>query len=113
MGFCRTFVLLAGANGEYTILNDMLNITNATTTQAQRAFKNIKIPKPKFIYIPQPQNAKEEMEMTETLTIITSMKSEWSRKYVCSHFKILLVSFFCCFILIGAWSNANMTSKMR
>ncbi|KAK9703450.1 Nuclear transport factor 2 (NTF2) domain [Popillia japonica] len=80
MGFCRTFVLLAGANGEYTILNDMLNITNATTTQAQRAFKNIKIPKPKFIYIPQPQNAKEEMEMTETLTIITSMKSEWSRK---------------------------------
>ncbi|KAI4462369.1 nuclear rna export factor [Holotrichia oblita] len=80
MGFCRTFVLLAGANGEYTILNDMLNITNATSTQAMRAFKNIKIPKPKFIYIPQPQNPKEEMEMAETLTLITSMKSEWSRK---------------------------------
>ncbi|GJQ65379.1 hypothetical protein Trydic_g7489 [Trypoxylus dichotomus] len=80
MGFCRTFVLLGRPNGEYSIINDMLNVTNATSIQAVRAFKNVRITRPLHIIIPTPQNEKEKSEMAETLTVITGMKSEWSRK---------------------------------
>lgn len=80
LGFSRTFVLLAGPNSEYSIINEMLNITNATNIQAMRAFKRIRLPKPNFIHIPQPQNEKEQMEMVEALMVITGMVSTWSRK---------------------------------
>ncbi|KRT81640.1 hypothetical protein AMK59_6316 [Oryctes borbonicus] len=80
MGFCRTFVLFARSYGEYSIVNDMLNVTNATSAQALRAFKNPKTPRTLYINIPEPQNEKEESELVETLTVITGMKLELSRK---------------------------------
>ncbi|KRT81639.1 hypothetical protein AMK59_6315, partial [Oryctes borbonicus] len=80
LNFTRTFVLLAGGNREYTIINEMVHISNATTTQAARAFKMVKPPRSSRICIPQPKDAKEILQIVETVKILTGMTTEWSNK---------------------------------
>ncbi|GJQ65380.1 hypothetical protein Trydic_g7490 [Trypoxylus dichotomus] len=80
LNFTRTFVLLAGADREYTILNEMVHISNATTTQASTAFQLVKPLRSDRIHIPQPKDAKEMLQIVETVKILTGMNMEWSKK---------------------------------
>lgn len=80
LGFNRTFVLAAASNGEYTIINEQLHVSNATTAQQQRAFKIVRVARPSHLTIEPAQNPKEKNDMAEALKTITNLNLEWSKK---------------------------------
>ncbi|XP_017772485.1 PREDICTED: uncharacterized protein LOC108559648 isoform X1 [Nicrophorus vespilloides] len=79
-GFTRTFVLIKVGTNEYSIVNEMLHISNATSSQHQRAFKFCKVPKPFYVKLPLPQTDKEKDEMVDGVSQITNLRVEWARK---------------------------------
>ncbi|KAI4462905.1 nuclear rna export factor [Holotrichia oblita] len=78
--FTRTFVLRAGNDREYTILNEMVHISNATTFQASIAFKKVRAPTDDYIPIPRPKNTEEMLEILRAIETLTGMNREWSKK---------------------------------
>lgn len=80
LGFSRKFVLLAGNNGEYQIVNEQFHISNATTAQHTRAFKTNKKPKSTFLQLPPAKTDEEKRQLEEALQTITTMNLEWSKK---------------------------------
>ncbi|KAI4463113.1 nuclear rna export factor [Holotrichia oblita] len=77
--FTRTFVLRAGNDREYTILNEMVHISNATTFQASIAFKKVRAPTDDYIPIPRPKNTEEMLEILRAIETLTGMNREWSK----------------------------------
>lgn len=80
LSFFRTFVVKAGHNGEYTIINDMLVVTNATSAQQRRAFKVTKIPRAFYDSLPPAQTEQDKNEMAEAFKQITTTNLDWSKK---------------------------------
>lgn len=79
--FCRTFVLTASGNGEYKIINDLLHVSNATTTLANRSFKHVKTSKYKIqARFSQVLNETDKQDYVETLSNITGLTKEWSKR---------------------------------
>lgn len=79
--FTRTFVLRAGNDREYTILNEMVHISNATTFQASIGFKRVRAPTDDYIHIPRPRNTEEMLEIVRAIEVLTGLNREWSKKY--------------------------------
>ncbi|XP_022902675.1 nuclear RNA export factor 1-like isoform X2 [Onthophagus taurus] len=80
LGFSRVFVLLAGVNDEYSIVNEQLHVYNATSAQVIRSFKQPKISRPSHIQIPPPKNIKEQVMLAEALVSLTGLDIEWATK---------------------------------
>ncbi|XP_049841930.1 nuclear RNA export factor 1-like isoform X2 [Schistocerca gregaria] len=79
--FMRTFVLIRRANDEYQIVNDIMYVTNATTAEAELAFKYTKpYTNPKIIRPQRHVTESEKNTMTKIYMTLTDMRSEWSRK---------------------------------
>ncbi|KAK9730629.1 Nuclear transport factor 2 (NTF2) domain [Popillia japonica] len=78
--FTRTFVLRAGNDREYTILNEMVHISNATTFQASIGFKRVRAPTDDYIHIPRPRNTEEMLEIVRAIEVLTGLNREWSKK---------------------------------
>ncbi|XP_049943489.1 nuclear RNA export factor 1-like isoform X1 [Schistocerca serialis cubense] len=79
--FSRTFVLKGQENEEYQITNDILYISNASTREAEEAFRFVrpsrKIKKNRLM----PNLSECEKEsMAEMVQQLTSMSAPWSRK---------------------------------
>ncbi|XP_049841931.1 nuclear RNA export factor 1-like [Schistocerca gregaria] len=79
--FMRTFVLVRRPNGEYQIANDIMYVTNATTDEAEDAFRFTK-PNTNLKKIRPPREVTEsdKNSMTEKYSQLTNMTSEWSHR---------------------------------
>ncbi|XP_049794988.1 nuclear RNA export factor 1-like [Schistocerca nitens] len=79
--FMRTFVLVRLANNEYQIVNDIMYITNATTAEAEDAFRYMK-PETNLKKIRPLMRLREgdENSMIEMYSHLTNMTTEWSHK---------------------------------
>ncbi|KAK5643390.1 hypothetical protein RI129_007235 [Pyrocoelia pectoralis] len=82
LGFARTFVLLKVVNNEFKIVNEQLHVSNATTSQQQRAFIMGKPNKQLSLQILKPTSDAEQDEMTNSFKLLTSLNSEWSKMYL-------------------------------
>lgn len=82
LGFSRTFVLKAGPNREYKILNDMLLVTNVTSSRQRCAFKLNKVPRSNYVSLPAARTEKEMIEMAEAFQQITNLTLYWSKRFV-------------------------------
>lgn len=80
LGFSRLFVLKALPNGEYCILNDQFNVSNATTAQQVRAFKVTRVPRSNFVSLPPAKTQQEQSEMADALKQISTLNLDWSKK---------------------------------
>lgn len=80
-GFTRTFVLQGIENGEFVIINEMLHITNATTSLANRAFKIVKVGGQKNlkagVYAKEPG---EKLDLVNAFCKLTTLNKSWARK---------------------------------
>ncbi|XP_023713716.1 nuclear RNA export factor 1 isoform X2 [Cryptotermes secundus] len=80
--FCRVFVLVQIGPRDYQIANETMHVKNATTEEAEVAFK---IPKPSVgpKVAPgkgQKLSASDKEQMTKVLSHLTEMNVKWSRK---------------------------------
>lgn len=79
--FSRTFILAARELGEYCIMNEMLHVSNATNILASRAFKNVRVTKPKNTTIVQKaQSQTEKGEFIQVISKVTGLNVEWSKR---------------------------------
>lgn len=82
-GFSRTFVLQGIENGEYVIKNEMLHVTNATTSLANRAFKVVRVAgsanlKGGLVI----KDINERIDVVLSFSKITTLNKFWARKYL-------------------------------
>lgn len=85
LGFTRTFVLLKGVRNEFKIVNEQLYVSNATTSQKQRAFKMLKPNKQlslQTIKLVKPTSDAEKIKMTYSFKILTKLNLEWSKMFL-------------------------------
>ncbi|KDR19314.1 nuclear RNA export factor 1-like isoform X2 [Zootermopsis nevadensis] len=80
--FCRVFVLVQIGPREFQIANETLHVKNATTKEAEEAFK---IPKPPIRQKLTPgnpvnMNESDKEHLTKILSQLTEMNVKWSRK---------------------------------
>lgn len=80
-------MITSAGNGEYRIINDLLHVSNATTTLANRSFKHVKTTKYKIeTSFSKIQNETDKEDYIEALSNITGLTKEWSKRYFYSFY---------------------------
>ncbi|XP_044765755.1 nuclear RNA export factor 2-like [Coccinella septempunctata] len=79
LGFMRTFALRS-YKGEYLIINDMLHVYNALSTQVSKAFM-VAIPAINS-KLPLAHTPKEKEKAIEAFKTLTGLTNDWSRRFL-------------------------------
>lgn len=84
LGFMRSFVL-KNCNGEYLIMNEMIHVYNALSSQVSNSFRIA--PPMTDCKLPEPKTLKDKEKATEAVEMLTGLTKEWARRFLekCSY----------------------------